>query len=307
VPANAQLTRLQLAPSSPPKVPGRCRRSGSRARLSPNRRRSVHAGGHDGDDDPVLLGRRHDNFYLTGFSSGELGWDTGRSFLCTANIQPVLGCTLGTWTAAAPDGISGGFTSYNYAQPFYQAGIAPAPLALRNEAIVGPTPERVIPDISADADPGTGFLIGLHQTLPNRSSQYTQTRYGGTSLASPLLAGMVADADQAAVVPLGFINPVVYRLDVTQPATINDVLPEPSPEGNFRRDYAGATGLGFGVTGFAESFRELFYQGLETYCDTTGNCASRTEPLTTAPGYDSLTGLGSPGTNFITALAGRQP
>ncbi len=114
-----------------------------------------------------------------GQRSGELGWNTGRSFLCTANVQAALGCTLGTWTAASGDGESGGFTSYYYTQPFYQAGIVPPALALRNAALTGPTPARVEPDISADADPGTGFLIGLHQTLPNGTSQYTQTRYGG--------------------------------------------------------------------------------------------------------------------------------
>jgi subtilase family serine protease len=101
---------------------------------------------------------------------------------------------LNTWTDASPDGGSGGFTSYSYTQPFYQAGIVPVPLSERNAAIFGPVPLRVVPDISADADPGTGFRIGLHQTLPNGTSTYTETRYGGTSLASPLLAGIVAEA-----------------------------------------------------------------------------------------------------------------
>jgi len=235
---------------------------------------------------------------------GELGWNTGRSFLCTANIQAALGCTLGQWTAASQDGGSGGFTSYTYAQPFYQAGIVPTELALRNEAILGPTPARVVPDISADADPGTGFLIGLHQTLPNGTSQYTQTRYGGTSLASPLLAGIVADADQAAGVAVGFINPAIYRLDVNDPSSIYDVLPEPSLEGNYRVDYAGPLGLGLGASGYATSFRELYYSGDEVYCDATGNCASRPETQSAATGYDGLTGLGSPGTGFVNALAG---
>jgi subtilase family serine protease len=270
-----------------------------------------------------------DNFYLFGFSSadyptespyvtsvggtslmigsngqrlGELGWNIGRSFLCTPNIQAALDCTIGTWTAASPDGSSGGYTSYYYTQPFYQAGIVPAPLALRNEALTGPQPMRVDPDISLDADPGTGFLIGLHQTLPNGTAEYTQTRYGGTSLASPLLAGIVADADQAAGVNVGFIDPAIYRLSAT-PA-IDDILPEPSLEGNYRRDYAGPIGEDLGTSGYATSFRELYYSGLETYCDATGNCASRPETQSAAPGYDSLTGLGSPGTNFIDALAG---
>ena len=100
----------------------------------------------------------------------------------------------------------------------------PSSLALRNEPIVGPTPMRVIPDISLDADPSTGFLIGLHETFPNGKDKYAQTRYGGTSLASPLLAGVIADADQAAGVPVGFINPAIYRLD-TASGAIYDIVP----------------------------------------------------------------------------------
>ncbi|MGA8336115.1 MAG: S53 family peptidase [Solirubrobacteraceae bacterium] len=272
-----------------------------------------------------------DNFYVVGFSSpdypassplvtsvggttlqigargqrtGELGWNTGRSFLCTANIQAALGCKVGKWTAASPDGGSGGYTSYTYVQPSYQAGVVPTSLSERNAPIFGSVPLRVVPDISADADPGTGFLIGLHQTLPDGTSEYTTTRYGGTSLASPLLAGIVADADQAAGAPVGFINPTIYGLDQTDPSSIFDVQAEPSLEGNYRVDFAGPTGLGLGTSGYATTFRELYYSGLETYCDGSGNCASRPETQSAATGYDSLTGLGSPGTNFVGALAG---
>lgn len=279
-----------------------------------------------------------DNFYLTGFSSpdypsdspfvtavggttlevgadgsrvGELGWDTGRSFLCTMNIVNELpGCTsstLNTWLPAGPDGISGGYTSYYYLQPWYQAGVVPAALSERNAALFGPVPLRVDPDISLDADPGTGFLIGLHQMLPSGLSIYTTTRYGGTSLASPILAGIVADADQAAGQALGFINPALYRMDLQQPSSIDDIQAT-GLQGNFRSDFAGALGLGLNngttyATGTADSYRQLFYSGPETYCDGTGDCFSRTEPLTTGPGYDSLTGLGSPGSNFIGTLA----
>src|ERR1019366_10662252 len=77
----------------------------------------------------------------------------------------------------------------NYAQPYDQAPVVPASLALRNEGIIGPTPTRVVPDISLDADPSTGFLIGMHEIFPNGTDAYGQTRYGGGSPASPLLAG----------------------------------------------------------------------------------------------------------------------
>ena len=297
--------------------------------------------GTEGITEQFSSGDDGDNFYLTGFSSpnypsdspyvtsvggtslevgadgsriGEYGWDTGRSFLCTANIvgdKP--GCTtstVNTWLPAGPDGISGGYTSYYYLQPWYQAGVVPADLSERNAAIYGPIPLRVDPDISLDADPGTGFLIGLHQTFTLGKLSfplYSTTRYGGTSLASPILAGIVADADQAAGSALGFVNPALYRMDTEDPSSINDILATPLL-GNFREDYAGALGVGINngvtyATGTAESYRELFYSGPETYCDSTGDCFSRTEPLTTGPGYDSLTGLGSPGTDFIGTLA----
>ena len=77
------------------------------------------------------------------------------------------------------DGGSGGFTSYNYTQPFYQAPVVPSSLALRNEPIIGPIPMRVVPDISMDADPSTGFLIGLHETFPNGTDVYAQTGTAG--------------------------------------------------------------------------------------------------------------------------------
>ena len=128
-------------------------------------------------------------------------------------------------------------------------------------------PLRVIPDISLDADPGTGFLIGLTQAFPNGAVQYSETRYGGTSLASPLLAGLVADADQVGGVSLGLLNPLLYSMDSSDPSSIEDVVPSPTPVGNFRTDYAGAVGEGLnnGVTyaeGTVDSFRELYYGGL---------------------------------------------
>ena len=163
-----------------------------------------------------------------GQQRGQLGWATGRSFKCTANVVGGLaGCTkstVNTWLPVSLNGGSGGFTSYDYTQPWYQAGVVPSALALRNEALFGDVPLRVEPDISMDADPSTGFLIGLHETFPNGKVKYGQTRYGGTSLASPILAGVIADADQAAGTPVGFINPAIYKLDGTAGA-IDDILP----------------------------------------------------------------------------------
>jgi len=242
-----------------------------------------------------------------GQQTGDLGWATGRSFLCTANaVGAFPGCKtskVGTWLPVSLDGASGGFTSYNYTQPWYQAAVVPSSLSYRNEAVDGPTPMRVIPDISLDADPGTGFLIGLHEAFPNGTTHYGQTRYGGTSLASPLLAGVIADVDQASIAAggatVGFLNPAIYRLDATSGA-IQDIV-SGGLQADFRTDHADSYIPG--ASGVVVSFREFAYTGLVSYCDETGNCESRPMTQTVAPGYDSLTGLGSIGPDFVSDLA----
>jgi subtilase family serine protease len=244
----------------------------------------------------LKIGRR-------GQQTGQLGWATGRSFKCTANVVGgIPGCTkatVGTWLPVSFDGGSGGFTSYDFTQPSYQKGVVPTSLATRNAALTGSTLMRVIPDISLDADPSTGFLIGLHQTFPNGVAKYSQTRFGGTSLASPLLAGVVADADQAAGTSIGFINPAIYGLH-NQSSAIDDILPG-GKQGMFRRDFANA--FVPNAKGFVSQFREVTYEGVITYCDGTGNCATRPNTLSTFKGYDSMTGLGSIGPSFVADLA----
>ena len=86
----------------------------------------------------------------------------------------------------------------------------PPALAERNSKITG-IRNRVEPDISMDADPTTGMLVGETQTFPD-GTYYDQYRIGGTSLSSPLFAGVMALADQAAGGPLGFVNPLLYKL-----------------------------------------------------------------------------------------------
>ncbi len=237
---------------------------------------------------------------------GQVGWATGRSFKCTANAVGTLpGCTksaLNTWLPVSYDGGSGGYTSYNYAQPWYQAPVVPASLASRNEFAIGSAaPMRVIPDISLDADPSTGFLIGLRQTFPNGTVRYSQPRFGGTSLASPLLAGVIANVDglqrASGGSDVGFINPTIYRL-VRSPGGISDVLPG-GKQAQLRVDHAI---FETGGKGSITSFRQLTYEGPITFCDGAGNCATRDNTLSTAKGYDSMTGLGSPGPHFITDL-----
>jgi subtilase family serine protease len=152
-----------------------------------------------------------------------------------------------------------------------------------------------------DGDAQSGMLIGLTETFPN-GVRYGQFKEGGTSLASPLLAGVVADADQAAGAPLGFLNPILYKAEQSNPRTFHDIVPPAKPHSAavIRVDFANTVN---NSDGYAVSLRAIDYQGKETYCDPTGNCATRPVTLSTAQGFDSLTGLGSVGPAFVSVLS----
>ena len=235
----------------------------------------------------------------TGQRFGELGWSTARSFLCNTTYMSLGGCTdaqLGTWLpiSLGLDGGSGGGTSYVYPQPSYQAGVVPTSLS----ELRGPGPMRVEPDISMDADPATGMLVGETQTFPN-GVYYDQYRIGGTSLSSPLLAGVIARADGTAGHALGFLNPALYAL-YGNSGGLNDILPA-GLQTQSRADYANSIGPG---DGFLYSTRIIDYEGQEEYCTPDGECHVIEDSLHTAPGYDNMTGLGSPGSSFLSDLVG---
>ena len=59
-----------------------------------------------------------------------------------------------------------------------------------------------------NADPNTGVPVVLG-FLGSNSGIYI---FGGTSEGSPAWAGIVADLDQLAGHPLGFLNPAIYAL-----------------------------------------------------------------------------------------------
>jgi subtilase family serine protease len=233
--------------------------------------------------------------------AAEYGWSTAKQVLCEPASSKNCGSATTPTGALAWQAGGGGGTSYNYTQPYYQAGVVPSALALRNAPLFGPVPLRVIPDISMDADAQSGLLIGLTETFPH-SVHYGQFKEGGTSLASPLLAGVIADADQAAGSSLGFLNPVLYKAFTDTPTAFNDIVPPTSPDATavIRVDFANEVNAS---DGYIVSLRAIDYEGPETYCDGTGNCATRNVTLSTAPGFDSLTGLGSVGPDFITALS----
>jgi subtilase family serine protease len=125
----------------------------------------------------------------------ELGWQTEKSVL-----------DGGSWGTPAYLYGAGGGTSRIFAQPSYQAGVVPGSIS----QTYGPTAMRAVPDVAALGDPTTGMRVGQTQTWPDGHTAYSEYRIGGTSLASPLYAGMFALATQRAGHGLGFANPLLY-------------------------------------------------------------------------------------------------
>ena len=192
---------------------------------------------------------------------GEYGWQTDYSLL-----------TKGAWTPAPPGTYSsggGGGTSQLFAQPWYQAGKVPASIS----EYYSSTPMRAVPDIAMDADPNTGMIVGETQVFPD-GTYWDQYRIGGTSLSSPLLAGVVAVANQAHHHPLGFINPLYYRL--LGSSALHDTVAPTSPVAQVRTDYANLLDNSQG----------------KTYKLQTIDVQSST--LHDIPGYDDETGVGTP-------------
>jgi subtilase family serine protease len=130
---------------------------------------------------------------------------------------------------------------------------------------------REIPDVSADGDPATGYVV--YATAPdiNNPEQFVPqwTVEGGTSAAAPLWAALTAEAN---VLPtcrgttVGFQNPLLYALAALQPGDLKDITTA-NP-----------------VTQLASN-------------DATGTNKGL---FPVAPGYDMATGLGSPN---VAALA----
>jgi hypothetical protein len=100
----------------------------------------------------------------------------------------------------------------------------------------------------------------------------------------------------------GFLNPTLYKAYSSDPGAIKDIVPAANPlsQGVIRVDYANTVNPS---QGYIVSLRAIDYQGPETYCDGTGNCATRNVTLSTAKGFDSMTGLGSVGPSFIADIS----
>jgi subtilase family serine protease len=203
----------------------------------------------------------------------ETGWSTAES-----------GLFGNQWFLFGEQGAAGGGPSLLWKQPAYQKGIVPAALATAPGNRPGAV--RSAPDISADADPFTGFGVGLIG-FKNHQPVYTQSDIGGTSLAAPLVAGMVAAAQQGQAHAFGFLDPALYTLANT--TAVHQVLPlNGSSPALWRGTVCGSRTCGEQVlTTFDDQSPAMF--------GYTGQVSRK--------GYSNMSGIGSPnGQMFITAL-----
>ncbi len=146
-------------------------------------------------------------------------------------------------------GAGGGGTSLLFTRPWYQS-------------ITGAAAQRSVPDVSMLADDIPGYAIYCTPPACPTAGLFIPgwAPIGGTSAATPLMAGGIADADQIAAAnhepAIGFLNPLLYALgrrsgsgalrDVT--VGNNDLGPliNKSPTGccNAHAGYDRASGLG---------------------------------------------------------------
>jgi subtilase family serine protease len=174
-------------------------------------------------------------------TKSEYGWGTYRDLLADVTVHSAKAVTTSGLATTTAYGVtfddfafyagSGGGISLLESQPTYQASMVPQTLATTLNLASGyteplPAAQRVSPDVAMVADPYTGYLYGETFTIAgnriadhgctpiSKTEEYCEGAIGGTSVASPLMAGVIAIMNQKRIAsgePLvGFANPMLY-------------------------------------------------------------------------------------------------
>lgn len=265
--------------------------------------------------------------YGTTGRKGEWGWGTYRDYLNGVTVNSANSITTSGLATVTNFGITyddftfysgaGGGISLLFAQPSYQTGIVPAALTVSlNEAggntVTLPAPQRVGPDVAMVADPYTGYLYGETFTIAgnpisdygctpvSQTTEYCEESIGGTSLASPLMAGVIAVVNQARLAAskpfVGFANPWLYGAAIgagQNSAGINQVLPPASPVAVLR-GYAANLNEARVVTINSVPFDIITTPFALEVC-ANPICEGLNDVFNyVTPGYNDVTGLGVP-------------
>ena len=236
----------------------------------------------------------------------EFGWaGYATSFdnpLISANGETV---TDQGWTAFAWLGGSSGGPSLVMLQPSYQKTVVPKLMATRTYLASGlPVPlyppRRVTPDIAMVGDPNTGgMLVGETYLISSppvdagclqltTTTEYCEQPSGGTSMATPLVAGVLSLVNEHRFSqnqgPVGFVNPALYRLPVGKQASNAPIIDVNAP--------SEPIGALLGLLGINN---EAAFITVDSYAKSNGKVIENVDTsLRSVPGYDNVTGLGAP-------------
>jgi subtilase family serine protease len=177
---------------------------------------------------------------------------------------------------------TGGGVSEAWTMPTYQSGAAPGlgVVGADSSGVCGAQLCREVPDVSADGDPRSGYIVFVTQ---QGSPSGAWAIAGGTSASAPLWAAFTALADASPAcrgLSLGFENPALYGIaGSAYAANFHDVV-RPTP-------FTGATGdANHPATN-------------DTWSGSPDNSENPGDLYPVGPGYDMATGLGSPVANVL--------
>jgi len=105
-----------------------------------------------------------------------------------------------------PTSATGGGVSAFFPVPSYQSSSNVPPSVNSNHT------GRGVPDVAGDADPNTGYRIRVDGKNLWELNPPIGGPVGGTSAVAPLWAGLITLINQKLGKPLGYINPVLYKL-----------------------------------------------------------------------------------------------
>jgi subtilase family serine protease len=120
-------------------------------------------------------------FAASGDTGGQVIWPSASPYVVAAGGTTLTPKGTGGFTETGWSSGGGGSSAYETSLPSWQTGVAN----------VGPN--RSVPDISSDSDPATG--VAVYAPMTSRFSGWQV--FGGTSVASPSLAGMVVVGGQS--------------------------------------------------------------------------------------------------------------
>ncbi|GAA2066732.1 S53 family peptidase [Leifsonia soli] len=156
------------------------------------------AAGDDGSSDRVGDGRPHVDFPASSPHALACGGTRLEADVSTGTVRSEV-----VWNNGTGGGATGGGVSAVFPLPSWQAGVGVPSGADGTDA--GGTRNgaggRGVPDVSAVADPQTGYRIRVDGQ---------DTVIGGTSAVAPLWAALVARLAQSTGTPLGLLQPRLY-------------------------------------------------------------------------------------------------